>query len=182
MRGLAAAAVCASAVAAGTIADRSGKPIAAVPPRSSVRRDKCFFVMNMSASCRLLGFAPHAERNAARDAEDDRLKTIALRRSVRHDAPHNGHVVILETAAERERQELLRQRVNEQRRVARQRRAQLLGAVRGLPDRSRARGVDEHAAVALLEPPLADDVEVLERLPERIDDAVALVARRLRAM
>src|SRR5690349_15118840 len=99
MRGFGAAAVCASAVAAGTIADRSGKPIAAEPPLSSVRRDKCFFVMNMSASCRLLGRATHAEWHAARDTEDDRLKTIALRRGIRHDASHNGHVVMLQAAA-----------------------------------------------------------------------------------
>ncbi len=67
MRGFDAAAVCASAVAAGTIADSSGKPIAALPPFSSVRRDKCFLVMNISAS---LGrrSTPHAERHAARDA------------------------------------------------------------------------------------------------------------------
>ena len=50
MRGFAAAAVCASAVAAGTMADSSGKPMAAVPLLSRVRRDKCFFVMNISVS------------------------------------------------------------------------------------------------------------------------------------
>src|SRR5690349_1239847 len=113
MRGLGAAAVCASAVAAGTIADRSGKPIAAEPPLSSVRRDKCFFVMNISASCRLLGRTAHPERHAARDSEDDRLKTIALGGSIRHDSAHNGHVVILKAAPERERHELLGQRLHE---------------------------------------------------------------------
>src|SRR6186713_3179097 len=182
MRGFGAAAVCASAVAAGTIADKSGKPIAAEPPLSSVRRDKCFFVMNISASSRFLGRATHPERHTARDAEDDRLKTIALGGSIRHDAAHNGHVVILEAAAERERHELLGQRLDEQRRVARQRRAQLFGAVHGYARRRYARRVDGHAGVALALPPFADGVEVLKRLAERIDDAVALVARRLRAM
>jgi hypothetical protein len=47
MRGLAFAAVFASAVLAGTIASSSGKAIAAPAPRSSVRREMCLRVMNM---------------------------------------------------------------------------------------------------------------------------------------
>src|SRR5688572_23529529 len=110
MRGFGAAAVCASAVAAGTMADSSGKPMAAVPPWSSVRRDKCFLVMNISASCRLLGGTPHAERHAPRHAQDDRLETIALALRVRHDAAHDGHVVMLDASAEREGEQFLGQR------------------------------------------------------------------------
>jgi hypothetical protein len=47
MRGFGAAAVCASAVAAGIIAPSNGSPIVAPPPFSKVLRDRCFFVMNI---------------------------------------------------------------------------------------------------------------------------------------
>ena len=47
MRGLGAAAVCAMAVAAGTIASRKGKAMAMPSPRRTWRRERCFFVMNM---------------------------------------------------------------------------------------------------------------------------------------
>src|SRR5690554_3906591 len=47
MRGLAAAAVFAIDVAAGTIAPSSGRPIDAPPALSNVRLDRCFFVMNI---------------------------------------------------------------------------------------------------------------------------------------
>ena len=42
------AAVCASAVAAGIIESSSGSATAAPAPRSSARRDKCFFVTNIA--------------------------------------------------------------------------------------------------------------------------------------
>src|SRR5690606_25823800 len=48
--------------------------------------------------------------------------------------------------------------------------------------RELSRRIDRHAGVALELSPLADRVEALERLAERIDDAVAVVARRLGPM
>src|SRR5690606_16414080 len=94
-----AAAVCAVAVAAGIIASSSGRPIATPAPRSTVRRDKCFFVRNTAAllrlpavSLRALGHARcrdalrfvrmrhglHAERLASDDTFDDRREAIVL--------------------------------------------------------------------------------------------------------
>src|SRR2546422_8562558 len=45
VRGL--AAVCASGVAAGTIDSRKGKAMVTPAPRRNVRRERCFFVMNI---------------------------------------------------------------------------------------------------------------------------------------
>ncbi len=47
MRGFAAAAVCAIAVAAGIIASSSGRDTLTPRPRNTVRRDRCFLVMNI---------------------------------------------------------------------------------------------------------------------------------------
>ena len=44
------AAVCAASVSAGTIASSSGSAIVVPSPRSTVRRDSAFFVMNMTGS------------------------------------------------------------------------------------------------------------------------------------
>src|SRR5436309_14616333 len=49
-RGFGFAAVCASAVAAGTIASRSGNASVAPAPRRIVRREMCFLDMNMVVS------------------------------------------------------------------------------------------------------------------------------------
>ncbi len=43
-----AAAVCASAVRAGIIESSNGNAMAAPAPRSSVRRERCFLVMNIA--------------------------------------------------------------------------------------------------------------------------------------
>jgi hypothetical protein len=48
-RGFGVAAVCASAVEAGIIASKRGRASATPPPRSIVRRERCFFVINMIA-------------------------------------------------------------------------------------------------------------------------------------
>src|SRR5580658_1276440 len=48
-RGLGVAAVCARAVEAGIIASRSGSARVAPAPRRTVRRERCFFVMNIGA-------------------------------------------------------------------------------------------------------------------------------------
>jgi len=47
MRGLDAAAVCASAVAAGTMASRNGRAIVVPNPRNTFLRDTCFLVINI---------------------------------------------------------------------------------------------------------------------------------------
>ena len=48
-RGFGVAAVCASSVAAGTMASRSGRASVTPVPRRKVRREMCFFAMNMVA-------------------------------------------------------------------------------------------------------------------------------------
>jgi hypothetical protein len=63
-----------------------------------------------------------------------------------------------------------------------QRFAQLDGSRDGRPVDEHARGVDRLTRFAIHDAPAADGVEVLEREAERIDDAVARVARRVRTV
>src|SRR5213079_3251994 len=53
-RGFGVAAVCARTVAAGTIASSSGNASVTPVPRRKVRREMCFFEMNMVSLCRSL--------------------------------------------------------------------------------------------------------------------------------
>src|SRR5437867_5769979 len=122
-RGLGAAAVCASAELAGIIASRSGS--ASVQPAlfRNVRRRMCFFAMNIWLSGSLaagpfrgdgvtrhrpfLNLHVHLERRAVDDAEDERGETIVASFRVSRDRSHERHVLILDAASERVRQQLL---------------------------------------------------------------------------
>ena len=53
-RGFGVAAVCASSVAAGTIASSSGRASVTPVPRRKVRRGMCFFAINMGPSLSML--------------------------------------------------------------------------------------------------------------------------------
>src|SRR5687768_2600815 len=121
-----AAAVCASAVPAGIMASSSGSAIVAPTPRSTVRRDRCFFVTNIVTLLLprvIVGWRRRAEpeRLAQSDAGQDRRETVVLPLRVAHDAPHGRHVVVLDAAAERMNHELLGQGLHELRRVREQR-------------------------------------------------------------
>src|SRR6186713_2656697 len=93
MRGEGAAAVCARAVPAGIIASSSGSAIVTPAPRRKVRRDKCFFVMNM---CFLLLGLRVLEWCALHDSHNDRRKAVIVFRRIAHDFADCRHIVVLD--------------------------------------------------------------------------------------
>src|SRR5579864_8735807 len=92
-RGLGLAAVCASATPAGTIASRSGSASAAPAPRRTVRRDMCFFVINIIAVFLLTGrhllavvyFHVHLERGALHDTQHYGTELVFAGGRIMHD-------------------------------------------------------------------------------------------------
>src|SRR6266540_5448237 len=116
-RGFGFAAVCASAVAAGTIDSSSGSASAAPAPRSTARRGMCFFVINISAPdgeaqglrvtelMRRAGadgcLHVHLKRLAPDDRRDDGRESIRCARGVTDDRSHERHVLIVDTPAKR---------------------------------------------------------------------------------
>src|SRR5690606_6582517 len=100
MRGFGAAAVCASAVAAGTMASRKGSATLAPRLRSTWRRERCFLVMNMAvppgsssvverqAVAALRGQGLHLESGALHDALHDAVEAVVIRRRLLHDAAY----------------------------------------------------------------------------------------------
>src|SRR5690348_5084450 len=99
-----AAAVAASAVPAGIMASKIGSAIDAPTPRSTVRRERCFLVMNTLellrplsvAVCGLRGlqirravagcrYALRRELRALDDAEHDRVEAILIAVRLAHD-------------------------------------------------------------------------------------------------
>ena len=110
-------------------------------------------------------------------------RSLSLSASRTIDADHR-HVVVFDAAAQRVRHQLLGDHADELRRIAQQRLPQLDRAVDLLcrPTAS-TDGIDRHAAVAaLLGPPLAVGVEVLEREPDRVHQLVAAGARLVLAV
>src|SRR6188508_2244751 len=113
-RGLGAAGVCASTVAAGIMASSSGRARVAPAPFRTARRDRCFLNTNMIRGlsfprlldrrclqgCRLARGFSLAEGIARDDAEDDRLETVIVGRRLPYDAAHRRHVAIVEAATE----------------------------------------------------------------------------------
>src|SRR6266446_4252997 len=121
-RAIGLAAVFASGVWAGTMDSRNGNATATPAPRRKVRRDKCFFVMNIGAasliivsSCYLISFLfrvfrlfhLHLERSAFDDSENERRKLIVSAGGISKDRADNRHVVILDSTAEAVRQKHL---------------------------------------------------------------------------
>src|SRR5918993_777311 len=128
------ATVCPHATPAGLMASSNGNAIAAPAPFSTVRRETCFFVMNMSLSllCRCLrndrrrrfrSYA-HAERLARHYLPHQFRETIILFGCLAHDLAHRGHVPVIDGTPERIRQEPLRERLHELLGIAHQRLAQ----------------------------------------------------------
>src|SRR6186713_2177792 len=96
------AAVCARSVPAGTIESSSGSASVTPVPRRNVRRERCFFVMKLTAVClhtpvrwtgsqtlllarRSLASALHLERRALHDAGDERREPVAVQGRVARD-------------------------------------------------------------------------------------------------
>src|SRR5450755_547775 len=108
------AAVFARGVCAGTIESSSGSARDAPMPRSNVRRDRCFFVMNMlflsspqlmAVPCirwrRLRIFHPsHLEWRTLHHSQNKRRKTIVAVRCFPLDAANERHVAIVDDAAQ----------------------------------------------------------------------------------
>src|ERR1700680_1630505 len=108
-RGFGLAAVCANATPAGTIASRSGSASAAPAPRRTVRRDMCFFVINVIAVFSSTGrhllvavvyFHVHLERRALHDTQHYGSELVLAGGRIAHDRPHQWHVLILNAAAQ----------------------------------------------------------------------------------
>src|SRR5882672_7538519 len=198
------AAVCARAVPAGIMASSSGRAMAAPAPLSTVRRDKCLRVKNMATipfeyayslllqrrllKALLLGLLREAldlafaELVARDDAEHDGLEPVVVPGGVAHDRTDRGHVAVVELAAQRERQQVFGERLEELVRASRQRRAQLGGTVDLGAVRQHAARVDRRMRIRVVRAVLSDRAEVLEREAQRIHDAVARVARGVLAV
>src|ERR1700733_14870514 len=108
-RGLGAAAVLARAVEAGIIASSSGRPTVAPRPRRTVRRLRCFFVMNMSGPLKVCGDMRGCSWHLARgfhrdlvlaegltvdDREHDRREPVPVLGGIAGDGAHGGQVVV----------------------------------------------------------------------------------------
>src|SRR5262245_3256999 len=116
------AAVCASAVAAGTIASSSGSASVAPAPFKTVRREMCFLVRNINGALLLTGYAQlialsrlhvHLKSLAPDDADDDRRQAIPRRCRIPHNRSDHRHILIFDAAAEGIREELLGDHPNE---------------------------------------------------------------------
>ena len=111
-RGLDAATVCASAVPAGIMASSNGRAIVAPAPLRTVRRDRCFFVKNITGllRSRLISSLPALGRGCRlRACGTHRLKprqgrwteTIVSAAACTDDAANGGHVAVVEASTER---------------------------------------------------------------------------------
>src|SRR5258706_14847054 len=120
------AAVLLNGVCAGTIDSKNGNATVTPAPRRNVRRERCFFVINMvtllelsnnhrdtkalrrvrtSVPLCLCGYYPcllhlHLKRRALHDPYYERRKTIIIARGVANYRPDHRHVVIMYCAAD----------------------------------------------------------------------------------
>src|SRR6266850_1370776 len=186
-----AAAVCASAVAAGTIASSSGSANVTPAPLRKVRRGKCFFETNMlsapllrvpgargldlvARNGGLLTLRIHLERLASDNAEHQRGETVLIARRVPGERADQRHVPILDAAAQRIRQQLFRDDLHELIGVAEKPRAEACRIVDLRAVEQLRRRV--HGSALFVRAPQPDPVEVLEGETDRIHQAVALDA------
>src|ERR1700674_5851487 len=93
---------------AGNIESSSGKASVTPAPRNTVRREICFWVMNMRSPSFLLpacrrhrafGFAIHLERVALDDPQNQRSELVIVALGFALDAPHHGHFVVIDAPA-----------------------------------------------------------------------------------
>src|SRR4026207_2385227 len=92
MRGFGAAAGCARAVIDGIMASSSGRPTTTPAPRKNVRRERCFFVMNITT---LLPFTIPGSRFSVRV----QVQTVVIHTTV---PGSSGRTVYKEPRTERE--------------------------------------------------------------------------------
>ena len=152
--------------AAGTIASSNGSAMVTPMPRSTVRRESCFFSRYISvsllresvlqpASCStaVIGGrcldrrSRHPERRAVDDAEMNDDISIAVLRRVADDGADGGHVVVLDLAAERVGHQALGKAQENRVRVLQQRLAQIRGPSIGVPSYMTPFGSTGDAAV-----------------------------------
>src|SRR5436190_12952470 len=125
--------------------------------------------------------SPHLKRSALDDSEQERREPVIVSLRVAHDPPHRRRVVVLDAAAERERQQVLRQRAREELGTAQQ------GVFESV-DASMLRGAGQGAqrvnrlSVHIDVSPLPNRIEVLEREAHRIDAAMTAGADGVGAM
>src|SRR5438876_11656161 len=90
------AAVLPSGVCAGTMDSRKGNAIVTPAPRRNVRRDRCFFVMNIVSTLHpsylvrvraLWFFHPHLKGVALHDGHNQRGESIVVARGLSRDGP-----------------------------------------------------------------------------------------------
>ena len=180
MRIFGTAAVCASAVAAGIIASSSGSASVTPAPFSTVRRERCFRVRNMSLASALLRdfHRLHAERIARDDARDDRREPVCPA------PPHVGRrpepAACRSTRARGRRAYIISFSVKA--RTNRSRPPNSASRSSDGPSTGRPFGRTVFASIGAFaspsrSPPAADRVVVLHRQADRIDHAVTLIAR-----
>src|SRR3989442_798046 len=168
-RGFGLAGVCANAVAAGSIASKSGSASAPPAPRRTVRREMCFLLTNMvdaspiNLTRRLLltgvgCFHVHLEGGALHDAKHERRESVLAARRVPNDRPHQRHILILDTAAQCVSEQLLRHDADELIGIPHQHVAQTRDAVHVRPVNQSAGCIDWEALV--LGAPRADRIKV----------------------
>src|SRR5580765_3123020 len=189
------AAVLASAVIAGVIESSSGSAITAPTPRRKVRLGNASLEINIGSApgyecptaqvgaslVRICSLRfPHLKRRALGDAENQRLEPVVGRRAVPNDPAYRRRIVVLDAAAERVDQQLLREGGHHRIGLTEQPAAQTGGAVELRPVWQRGRHIDR--LVVLGGPPLSRRVEILEGEAERIHARVATRARRIGAV
>ena len=127
----------------------------------------------------VLGFSL-AECIARDDAKDDGLETVVVGRRLTDDAANRGHVVIVETSAQRVGHQVFRERLNELMiGPIDQRPAQIVRSIDRRTIRQLTGRLDWRLRVGVVDTELTHRVEILQREPEWIHHAVTGEARRL---
>src|SRR3569833_2070261 len=185
------AAVLARAVAAGIMASSNGKAIMAPAPRNTVLRLRNFLVINIDGlqrrllhrrgPTRPLRYHLHPERRAIHDPQHNRHKTVVVLRRAAHDRTHGRHIGVIESSAQRIFKQFLGERQGELLRLLHEMFAHIRRATQLHPSELATR-IDHRRGLMILVAPAADGIEVLKREPQRIEDAVALIARGIGAM
>ena len=125
----------------------------------------------------------HLEGRALDDAHQNRGKPVVVLFRVAHDRADHGHIVVFDSAAQRESHHLFGNHADELRRVVQQMLPQFRWPVdfRSVPQLGR--GIDRNTAfAALLGPPLRIGIEVLQGKTDRVHQLVAAGARFVFAM
>src|SRR5438552_2179281 len=160
-------------------------------PRRTVRRERCFLVMNIDVrllfhsgdiGCRGLRLfrSSHLERGALYDAEDERGETVVAPGRLALNATHERHISIISYAADAVSQKIFGKSTDKCIGMIRNRLTQAGGAVQLHAVEHFAGGVDGKAAILCA--PRAHGVEVLERKPDGVHHAVTGGARRVLAV